>query len=207
MSNQEKSKKRKRGLETKRQETPKNEQGKMKNIFNWIYGCSYVIKRKHTPKKQKERDKNSKTNEDRKPEKKQRIDEKRKHCNSIVRCCSFLWKQSQKKKKKKKGDSKTRKTTPKKAKKTIRRVKGHFTWPLSPLKKKKTSFCPRKAVGRRTCIFKQKNPEIIVWKLPESGARKKHKMRSECAQNRFKPLEKQAKNKLGADNNSYTWTS
>ena len=34
MSNQEKSKKRKRGLETKRQETPKNEQGKMKNIFN-----------------------------------------------------------------------------------------------------------------------------------------------------------------------------
>ena len=42
----------------------------MKNIFNWIYGCSYVIKRKQTPKKQKERDKNSKTNEDRKPEKK-----------------------------------------------------------------------------------------------------------------------------------------
>ena len=31
------------------------------------------------------------------------------------------------KKNKKKGDSKTRKTTPKKAKKTIRRVKGHFT--------------------------------------------------------------------------------
>ena len=30
-------------------------------------------------------------------------------------------------KKKEEGDSKTRKTTPKKAKKTIRRVKGHFT--------------------------------------------------------------------------------
>ena len=96
-----KIKKRKKGLEAQRQETPKNEQGKTKNIFNWIYGCSYVIKRKHTPKKQKERDKNSKTNEDRKPEKKQRIDEKRKHCNSIVRCCSFSWKQSQKTKRKK----------------------------------------------------------------------------------------------------------
>ena len=71
-----KIKKRKRGLEAKIQETPKNEQGKMKNIFNWIYGCFYVIKRKHTPppppKKKKERDKNSKTNEDRKPEKKKK---------------------------------------------------------------------------------------------------------------------------------------
>ena len=110
-----KIKKKKKGLEAQRQETPKNEQGKTKNIFNWIYGCSYVIKREHTPKKQKERDKNSKTNEDRKPEKKQRIDDKRKHCNSIVRCCSFSWKQSQKNKKKE-GDSKTRKTTSKKNK-------------------------------------------------------------------------------------------
>ena len=48
-------KKRKKGLEAQRQETPKNEQGKTKDIFNWIYGCSYVIKRKHTPKKQKEK--------------------------------------------------------------------------------------------------------------------------------------------------------
>ena len=142
----------------------------MKNIFNWIYGCSYVIKRKHTPKKQKERDKNSKTNEDRKPEKKQRIDEKRKHCNSIVRCCSFLWKQSQKNKKnKKKGDSKTRKTTPKKAKKTIRRVKGHFTWPLSPLKKKKLRFVQERPLEDAHAFSNKKIPKLLFENCQKAG--------------------------------------
>ena len=54
------SKNKEEGSGSKKTGNPKNEQGMMKNIFNWIYGCSYVIKRKQTQKKQKERDKNSK---------------------------------------------------------------------------------------------------------------------------------------------------
>ena len=60
-------------LGNKKQETQKNEQGMMK--INLIYGCFYLIKRKQTKIK---KDKQWKTNEDRKPEKKQRIDERKK---------------------------------------------------------------------------------------------------------------------------------
>ena len=70
-------KKRKKGLETQRQETPKNEQGKTKNIFNLIYGCSYVIKRKHTPKNKKKETKIQRQTKTGNQKNKQRIDEKR----------------------------------------------------------------------------------------------------------------------------------
>ena len=75
-------------------------------------------------------------------------------------------KAKQRKNKKKEGDSKTGKTTPpppkKKTKKKIRRVKGHFTRPLSPPPQIKINFVLSKKGRLKTHMhFQTKNAEII----------------------------------------------
>ena len=158
--------KKEEGSGSKKTGNPKNKQGKMKNKFNWIYGCSYVIKRKQTQKNKKKGTKIQRQTKTGK-KKKQRIDQERKQCNSIVRCCFFM-KAKQKKTKRRRLENK--KDNTQKNNEKIRRVKGHFTWPLSPPPPQiKSNFVLSKKGRLKTHMhFQTKNAEIIFWKLPDS---------------------------------------
>ena len=93
-----------------------------------------------------------------------------KHCNWIVRCCSF----HERKAKKEQKEIKRKK----------RRVKGHLTWPLNPPQKTKkmVSCCPKMAVWKRIGFFSNKKCWNLFLIIARYLGTKKHKMITECAQ-------------------------
>ena len=110
-------------------------------------------------------------------------------------------KQKQRRNKTKERDSKPRKRIPQnketnqqkklKPEKEIRRVKGHLTWPLNPppkTKKPKSWFflVQKRPFQNAYVLFKQKRWNLLG-NCQILGHQQKHKMRTECAKNRFKP--------------------
>ena len=108
--NKKTTKRMEKGFGNKNRKPPKcarNDEETSNRIYGW-----FLFNLTKAKEQKKKRDKHWKTNKDRKPENKQRIDEKIKHCNWIVRGCSFSWKQSKEKTKRMKETRKQKKTTP-----------------------------------------------------------------------------------------------